>query len=236
MSCGRSGLAPLFALVFTGVGRELGTGRPGGRSAVSLRSDTRAPAAPPLAETVSPGRRSSETRNVSQARPPQLDQTSGYEKEPRRGSASGTEGRERGPSAQPGVVAASTPTLVPLKPATLLSRTRCAQNPEGLSRWHLPTSATVPQTQDTSGAHTCTGARAACKSAKRNLTLSSGPPRPTVPARQREVRRVTLPDPNTPLPPNTTAAKQSSQHQIRAGFPASLPTLRLPGSLRNCCA
>lgn len=199
------------------------------------RSDTGAPAAPPLAETVSPGR-SSETRNVSQARPPQLDQTSGYKKEPRRGSASRAEGREREPGAQPGAVAASTPALVPLKPVTSLSGTRCAQNPEGLSRWHLPTSATVPQTQDTSGAHTCTGARYACKSAKRNPALSPGPPGPMVPAGQREVKRVTLPDPNTPLTPNTTAAKQSSQHQIRAGFPSSLPTLRLPGVLRNCCA
>lgn len=83
----------------------------------------------------------------------------GYEKERRRGSASGAEGGEEGPRAQLGAVAASTPTLVTLTRATSLSRTQCEQSPRERSRWHPPASATVPQTQGTNGAHTCSSSR-----------------------------------------------------------------------------
>lgn len=103
-----------------------------------------------------PGRRS-ETRNASQARPPQLDQTLGFEKEPRRGSASGAKSK----GAKCATRGSGRKLSCPCPPQTVitLSRTQCAQSPEGQSRWPLPTSATVPQTQGTSGAHICKSTR-----------------------------------------------------------------------------
>lgn len=95
VSCGSSGLAPLFASVFTGVGRELGAGHPGGRSAASLAPCALTLGHLPLLSLRRQSWPRSETRKASQARPPQLEQTSGYEKEPRRGSASGAEGKEK---------------------------------------------------------------------------------------------------------------------------------------------
>lgn len=208
MSCGSSGLAPLSASVLTGVGHELGAGRPGGRSAATL-APCALTLAPPLAETLSHGR-PSETRNASQARLPQLDPTSGTRRnaeeeartEPRwRKGAKGATRSSSRPQALPPLSHSLRP---PHSPGHSVSKV--PENDRGGTCLHRRLSPKPRAQMELTPA----AARDACKSAKRDPALSPGPPRPTVPAGQREVTQVTLPDPNTPLPPNTTAGKQSS--------------------------